>query len=101
MGKISKWIMNSLAFGAIHAQDFEVTSCEDPNVSLIRKSKVIWSKYIQGQPRLSVSIKEQYFNTHFNAHRNDFSLNNGNYEANLYPREIGTEKVHDDVNDGK
>ena len=48
-----------------------------------------------------MSIKEQYFNTHFNAHRNDFSLNNGNYEANLYPREIGTEKVHDDVNDGK
>ena len=35
MGKISKWILSSLAVGAIQAQDFEVTNCEDANVSLI------------------------------------------------------------------
>ena len=40
MGKISKWILNSLAVGAIQAQDFEVTNCEDANVSLIWRIRV-------------------------------------------------------------
>ena len=40
MGKISKLILNSLTFGAIQAQDFEVTNCEDANVSLIWRIRV-------------------------------------------------------------
>ena len=99
MGKISKWILNSLAVGAIQAQDFEVTNCEDANVSLIRKSQVIWDKYFQGNPAVSVRITEQYFNANFNAHQNDFTLNNGNYEA-TFTRDV-LDMVHDDANDGE
>ena len=46
MGKISKWILNSFAVGVIQAQDFEVTNCEDANVSLIWRIRVTESNYI-------------------------------------------------------
>ena len=32
MGKISKLLYGSLAVNSIQAQDFEVTSCDDPNL---------------------------------------------------------------------
>ena len=44
-------------------------------------------------------ITEQYFNANFNAHQNDFTLNNGNYEATFTRGAL--DMVHDDVNDGE
>ena len=36
MGKISKILFGSLAVNSIQAQDFEVTSCDDPNSPVSR-----------------------------------------------------------------
>ena len=46
-----------------------------------------------------MSVKEQFFNDNFNAHQNDFTLNNGNYEA-TFTRDV-LDMVHDDANDGE
>ena len=48
--------------------------------------------------RVSVKITEQYFNANFNAHQNDFTLNNGNYEA-TFRRDV-LDMVHENANDG-
>ena len=45
-----------------------------------------------------MSVKEQFFNDNFNAHQNDFTLNNGNYEA-TFTRDV-LDMVHENANDG-
>ena len=66
MGKISKWILNSLAVGAIQAQDFEVTNCEDANVSLIRRIRVTESKHFLA--KYVARMKLQHYFCHIKSH---------------------------------
>ena len=85
MGKISRFILSSLAITSIGAQDFEVTSCDDPN--------------LPDKPAVSVKIAEQYFNDNFHSQSSSFNLINGFYEK-TFEQDI-LDKEFDDTTDGK
>ena len=69
MGKISKWILSSLAVGAIQAQDFEVTNCEDANVSLIWRIPLTESKHLaKWVARRDKNYITQYFFWYIKIH---------------------------------
>ena len=85
MGKISRLILSSLAITSVGAQDFEVTSCDDPN--------------LQDKPAVSVKIAEQYFNKNFHSQINSFNLINGFYEKTFEQNIL--DKEFDDTTDGE
>ena len=85
MGKISRLILSSLAITSVEAQDFEVTSCDDPNLT--------------DKPALSVKIAEQYFNDNFHTQSSSFNLINGFYEKTFEQNIL--DKEFDDTTDGK
>ena len=81
MGKIWRLISSLLAIKSVEAQDFEVTSCDDPNSPNI--------------PAVSVKIAEQYFNNNFPSLTSSYNLVNGFYEENILDKEF------DDATDGE
>ena len=85
MGKISRLISSLLAIKSVEAQDFEVTSCDDPNSPNI--------------PAVSVKIAEQYFNNNFPSQTSSFNLVNGFYEKTF--EENILDKEFDDATDGE
>ena len=66
MGKISKILFGSLAVNSIQAQDFEVTSCDDPNspVSKYMTSKrrifVRFVNFLNKTAGLVLSVNQRY-----------------------------------------
>ena len=82
MGKISKWILNSLAVGAIQAQDFEVTNCEDANVSLIRRIRVTESKHFVA--KYVARRKLHHYFCHIKSHFYNLKLF-GTYIFRVFP----------------
>ena len=85
MSKISRLILSSLAITSVEAQDFEVTSCDDPN--------------LPDKPAVSVKIAEQYFNDNFQSQSSSFNLANGFFEKTFEQNIL--DKEFDDITDGK